>query len=442
MDEYDVVQALKLSSKGQLFNKTTSPNNSDINYDSSSGSFEVKKQFKAEKSLPDFEETSISSEITPKHANSEHETSLNHSTNSLENYSFTDLLLQASNDEIHEKVTIFVTNKQKEFEEKDRELYQNTFLCEKIIAEEVRRKYLQTEAEEKEFEKIYVEKLENNQKMLKERHHRHAKLLDRQNMEAKNEIQERESLKIKQQEKFKNDLKKESDGIIQMDQLLTVYIFQSGLFDKLSPALKNAPQIMKHIVQKIVKLSEKEELSQDDLNVASSLSSEARKMLSIVAAKTTELKALQEKEAEKSKLNQTAQTKVVECSVKQPGDSKVSHPDLKNAHILDKGSRDYYKHLKIISDSEDSLKDLNDNPKNKELKAKLSRFILETLSTVDDRASLMDFNYKLSRLFRGEVVDLPGGEEFVSIKDHPSAGFLHEQTCQKVCGAWREVKIF
>lgn len=57
------------------------------------------------------------------------------------------------------------------------------------------------------------------------------------------------------------------------------------------------------------------------------------------------------------------QTKVVECSVKQPGDSKVSHPDLKNAHILDKGSRDYYKHLKIISDSEDSLKDLNDNPK-------------------------------------------------------------------------------
>lgn len=133
------------------------------------------RQFKAEKSLPDFEETSISSEITPKHANSEHETSLNHSTNSLENYSFTDLLLQASNDEIHEKVTvgtlwlhdkcnnvihcysfwqIFVTNKQKEFEEKDRELYQNTFLCEKIIAEEVRRKYLQTEAEEKEFEKI------------------------------------------------------------------------------------------------------------------------------------------------------------------------------------------------------------------------------------------------------------------------------------------------
>lgn len=72
-----------------------------------------------------------------------------------------------------------------------------------------------------------------------------------------------------------------------MDQLLTVYIFQSGLFDKLSPALKNAPQIMKHIVQKIVKLSEKEELSQDDLNVASSLSSEARKMLSIVAAKTS-----------------------------------------------------------------------------------------------------------------------------------------------------------
>ena len=28
------------------------------------------------------------------------------------------------------------------------------------------------------------------------------------------------------------------------------------------------------------------------------------------------------------------------------------------------------------------------------------------------------------RLFEGEVVDLPGGEEFVSIKDHPSAGLF------------------
>ena len=124
-----------------------------------------------------------------------------------------------------------------------------------------------------------------------------------------------------------------------MDQLLTTHIFHSGLFDKMPPALKNAPQIMKHIIQKILKLSEKGELSQDDLNMASSLSSEARKMLSIVAAKTStchlpststrtfidfdnfqfnitaELKALEDKQAEQIKPNQAPQVSCDACVV-------------------------------------------------------------------------------------------------------------------------------
>ena len=64
------------------------------------------RNFKAEKRSPSFVEKSVSFEKAPKHATSEHESSLNQSKNSLENYSFTDLLLQASNDEINEKVTV------------------------------------------------------------------------------------------------------------------------------------------------------------------------------------------------------------------------------------------------------------------------------------------------------------------------------------------------